>query len=739
MMLTTSVVACSRGGGEADASPAEGPSEVAAPAPTPEPLDLLGIELDTAPNGNAEPGDWVQCAGGTVALAAPGVNDPPSPAPIDPHENDPHGDPYAPDANTARAHDDANAANAHDANAAHDDANAANAHDANAAHAHNDANAPHDDANARAADGVRLCREKSQGWVDASTDEITVVARALNADELIVAGRRARFIGGARGPAVARVRVPLRPLMAQLAADRVATQTRLVLSVEVTHARGTARGELVLETPRVLKALTSIAAGLRFGDEADLPRRAGAPMIVLQTGPDPKVLSAPNVPLAAIANVALVTSQAVELPPCEGQTAPRAALDRTLTVFDRVSGRRLGDKTYAADAACPTNPPSPDSGAPSAGPDYLRDAQALADADLPERWVEPPVAREVVLPLAPAEVREGAPPEPEWQTAARAAPVKPDALHAWWTPLGLDPNATRADFEARFGPGISSKVDDVTLVQWSGGLSVAIAPELRPSGAIEADSVSAITFPATWDKAIDPVRSPALPNRAPIDALISQTAAAAIAALGRPSELGPEHLTWRLDAGAWGLGVTCELGPTAAVCTSVTLRWTRPAANDANAGRFGVDLARVAPKDPSVLRRFHGLLGLGPNAGRADLERLLGPTTSVSPARGGIETQAHGEHLGALVDAKTGTVLEVWIEGAGGREALVARKLDDPLLGLLGKPPAEAITALGRPDKLGEGFLSWTLDDGQVTGYVELRCEGEPFVCSEMVVGWLPR
>jgi len=669
------IPACSRGGGSSDAATSDLPSGEVTP-PAPDPLDLLGVELDTTPAADAEPGNWVQCAGGTISLSAPtpGASDPPSPAPVDPHEGDDHG--VAPPPGDAAGTRTTNDALGSPATRSSSPA------------------APH---------AVRLCRDRSQAWVDANADEITVVARALNADELIVAGRKARFIGPSGGPAIARVRVPLRPLMGQVMADHVGATTALALPVEITHAGGTVRGELMLETPRVLKVLTSVASGLVFGDEGEARTRSrGSPLMIVALGEESKVVQAPPVPLAAVASVALVTTKPIELPPCSGATDPRAAIERTLAVFERTTGRTLGQRVFSPDGSCdPTSPP----------PDLAQMARVLADEGLPERWSEPPLDKET-RPAA---------------DAAQALPQRA-ALHAWWRPLGLDPNATRHDLEARFGPGVSSTVDDVTLVQWAGGLTVAI----------ESGAITSIVFPATWGKAIDPVRSPELQGRGPLDALVSQTAEHAVATLGPPSDRDDTRLTWRMDAGAWGLSVTCDLAGEPATCVTVTLRWRRPAQVDLGArDKLGFDPAGVAPKDPATLRRLTTFLGLGAASTRADLDRVLGPATSVTPARGGIETRAHGEHVGALVDAKTGTVLEVWVNDAEGREALSKMKLDDPLLVLIGKPPAEVVLALGRPDKLGEGFMSWTLDDSKSSTYVEVRCEGEPMTCGEVVVGWL--
>ncbi|HRE90746.1 MAG TPA: hypothetical protein PK095_16590, partial [Myxococcota bacterium] len=60
----------------------------------------------------------------------------------------------------------------------------------------------------------------------------------------------------------------------------------------------------------------------------------------------------------------------------------------------------------------------------------------------------------------------------------------------------------------------------------------------------------------------------------------------------------------------------------------------------------------------------------------------------------------------------------------------------EPLLALLDQPLEVALGELGRPNHHGRGFAVWTVDQGALTIYVELRCDADGEQrCRELRVG----
>lgn len=142
-------------------------------------------------------------------------------------------------------------------------------------------------------------------------------------------------------------------------------------------------------------------------------------------------------------------------------------------------------------------------------------------------------------------------------------------------------------------------------------------------------------------------------------------------------------------------------------------------------------------KDPMGLLRVQRFLGLTRGASAAEVGAALG-------LGGGGPWLGEGAVL-ALV---TGNGLEeVRVLGQAGVDILKIEKLDakpkgptladgEPLLRLLDQPLEVALGELGRPSHHGRGFAVWTVDQGALTLFVELRCDpdGERR-CRELRVG----
>lgn len=196
-------------------------------------------------------------------------------------------------------------------------------------------------------DGARrfeVCQGGSQTWVDATREEVTIVAEAEHAKALAVLDQEVRFVDGR-----ARVTVDLRRFMANVRADRVVTETALHVPIAITHEQGIARGELHLVTPRVLTLLYGVETRpLRFaGDDArPLPE---APAIMLLERDGAGVRHAPEVALSSIDVVAIDRGTIEVLAPCEGSTEARATRPVELVVIERRTARRLGERRWAGD------------------------------------------------------------------------------------------------------------------------------------------------------------------------------------------------------------------------------------------------------------------------------------------------------------------------------------------------------------------------------------------------------
>lgn len=153
-----------------------------------------------------------------------------------------------------------------------------------------------------------------------------------------------------------------------------------------------------------------------------------------------------------------------------------------------------------------------------------------------------------------------------------------------------------------------------------------------------------------------------------------------------------------------------------------------------------IDGVPPAPKAVEALAPLVRFAGLDAQTTRAQLLDKLGTPTSVGPTAGGVEMIAFGAELGALVDAVSGKVVEIWIVGDAGRRALRQRGLDDPMLALVDAPLARATEVLGPPTRTGMEFVSWALEKDGLTIYLELSCEPEGEQrCHELDVGWLTR
>lgn len=142
-------------------------------------------------------------------------------------------------------------------------------------------------------------------------------------------------------------------------------------------------------------------------------------------------------------------------------------------------------------------------------------------------------------------------------------------------------------------------------------------------------------------------------------------------------------------------------------------------------------------KDPMGLLRVQRFLGLARGASAAEVGAALG--------LGGAGPWLGEGAVSALI---TGEGLEeVRVLGQAGVDILKTKKLDtkpgapsvadgEPLLRLLDQPLEVALGELGRPSHHGREFAVWTVDQGALTIYVELRCdpEGERR-CRELRVG----
>ncbi len=144
----------------------------------------------------------------------------------------------------------------------------------------------------------------------------------------------------------------------------------------------------------------------------------------------------------------------------------------------------------------------------------------------------------------------------------------------------------------------------------------------------------------------------------------------------------------------------------------------------------------MPPTDVAAIRSAVRFLGLDHKSDKAHLVRVLGPPSSVAPSGHGIEALGFGPDLGAMVDAKSGALLELWVVGAG-RDALRSKQLEHPLLAQIGRSLKDVVATLGKPSNVGDAFVSWAVIEGAVTIYVEFQCPPPAWICNELDVGWL--
>lgn len=142
-------------------------------------------------------------------------------------------------------------------------------------------------------------------------------------------------------------------------------------------------------------------------------------------------------------------------------------------------------------------------------------------------------------------------------------------------------------------------------------------------------------------------------------------------------------------------------------------------------------------KDPMGLLRVQRFLGLSRGASAAEVGAALG--------LGGDGPWLGEGAVSALVGEEG--LEEVRVLGQAGVDILKTKKLDtkpgavsiadgEPLLRVLEQPLEVALGELGRPNHHGRGFAVWTVDQGALTFFVELRCDpdGERR-CRELRVG----
>ena len=582
------------------------------------------------------------------------------------------------------------------------------------------------------------CLERSQTWVDVAADRVTLVATAAHAEEIEVEGKKQRFVDGR-----ARIEVDLRALMAGSPADEVAAETKLDVRVRIRGAAGVSDvvGVIGLETPRVIELIKDVEkTPLVFPGEGVKALPEVPTVLVLGPG-GASVRAVPRVPLGAVDVVAIDRGEATTLPPCEGATEVRAMRPIALSLIERRTGKVLGERHWpAAVAACGEVAAVR---YPSAEQIIAGVLEVLARAK-PGAWVEPDATNEVLVPLGGKAVERLAAELRRQGGAEASGVIGPNraAVHAFWRVAALDPNSRERDLLALIGEAVTRTALDPgangerVMAQWPGGLAVVL----------EGGRIASMTF-----SGVD--AATALRHASGVPGLIGLDLGGLVSVLGRPSTFEDSDalvVGWTIDAGAWRLTVEAEVGDgdegggggegvgAGARCTTFVVKWTRVAADPAMIARLGFDPNLLRPFDAEMISRLATFIGIGPETGKAALSKAFGRPTEVTVAAGGIESYAFGPNLGALVEAASGHVIEVWVVGAAGRDALKSKQLDDPLLVHIGRPLKEIAAAIGRPSKIGDGFVSWTVEEGPLTIYLELQCgEGPDAVCNELDVGWL--
>jgi len=165
-----------------------------------------------------------------------------------------------------------------------------------------------------------------------------------------------------------------------------------------------------------------------------------------------------------------------------------------------------------------------------------------------------------------------------------------------------------------------------------------------------------------------------------------------------------------------------------------------------------LDLSKVPLGDANSLLKFKTFLGLSAASTEAEVVAKLGavrlPETAQTRDTKLIALSA-SRSVGALIDATTGKLVELWIDGASGEFdvdliSLMAKNLDArdiALIDLVERVVPDALKLLGRPTRpsaTSDGFYAWTVDEAGLTVFVELRCEATtPYICRRLHVGWL--
>lgn len=575
-------------------------------------------------------------------------------------------------------------------------------------------------------DGERrydACLERSQTWVDVADDRVALIATAANANEIEVEGRKQRFVDGR-----ARIEVDLRALMARVPADEIADETRLGLKV-VVRGDNVVAGAVELVTPRVIELLKDVAkTPLSFPGE-ELRALPDAPLVMVLGPGGEYVRAAPTAPLSKIDVIAIDGGEATPLPPCEGSDKARSTRPIVLTLVARQTGKVLGTRRWpGAVAGCREGDPAAVS--EPTREEIMAGVLAVLAGGKPSPWVEPDVGSEVLRAIDSGGL------EADLKARVDAAEAKKGAVHAFWRVAGLDPNSVEKDVVALVGAPTTrteleaSERGERVMAQWPGGLAVVL----------EGGRVASLSFSgATATKALG--------RESGVPAVVGQDALELLGALGRPSAIdgvmASMVMSWVLDAGGWKLSVQAELAADAADatkvrCATLGVKWTRVASDPALVSRLGFDPTGLRPLDPAVITRLATFVGIGPATDQAGLVRAFGEPTKITQGAGGIASHAFGPNLGALVDAASGKVIEMWVVGAAGRDALKSKQLDDPLLVHIGRPLKDIAADLGRPTKIGDGFASWTVESGGQTIYLEMQCApADGGACNELDVGWL--
>jgi hypothetical protein len=282
---------------------------------------------------------------------------------------------------------------------------------------------------------VDVCRGDGRAWVDPELDEVTLNIDASNA--VLVRAKVGKAVFEA--PVIqgrARMKVSLRPAIAELEATRLATENTLIVALEIEHDDGVARGEVGLRSPRAMGLMASVAKGaVRFEDEVD---KGTTRDHVLVVGPEPDLYpKGPAVALHQVDVVVVDDGEPITVPPCPlGETRPTAIVSafragRTvrpprLTAYDRRSGEKLGQHTFRLDV-----PPCPAE---------VRGQDPVTVHVMAETVAHLVAGRAVPLPTAPSRLDLSDVPLGD-----------PNVLLKFKTFFGLSATSTEADVVAKLG------------------------------------------------------------------------------------------------------------------------------------------------------------------------------------------------------------------------------------------------------------------------------------------------